>query len=327
MPGTNDVRAKAKKFRQMIDAASTISVVGHVRPDGDCIGSCLALYNYILENYKGKKVDVYTESFPASFRILNGARKIHHEPPKQERYDLSISIDVSEEKRQGKFSEVFQTAISTICIDHHVSNRGFGDLCYIDPDASSACEALCDLIDMEQVSKATAECLYLGIVHDTGVFKYSCCRRKTMELAGLLLEKGVKADDIIDGTFYKKTYRQNLLQARTMLESNLYEKGKIITGRVTREMFREFKCTAMDTDGIVEQLRLTDGVEVAVFSYQLNRKSNKFSLRSKNYVDVNAIAGHFGGGGHIRAAGFESDLDFDQVMQELLGLIRENLKA
>ena len=321
-----DIIKKSKKLHQMISSANSIAIIGHIHPDGDCIGSNLAMYNYITDNYKGKTVQVYDESFSSGFKFLSGSRKIKHEPT-GERYDLAISIDVSDKDRLGKFADIYNNAISTVCIDHHVSNPGFGDLCYIDGDASSACEAMCDLIDMDKVGEKTANCLYLGMIHDTGVFKYSCTTRKTMELAGLLLEKGVKSDMIIDDTFYKKSYKQNMLMARVILESRLHSEGKIISGLITKGMFKEFKCTSMDTDGIVEQLRLTDGVEVAIFSYQLTKKSYKFSLRSKSIVDVSKIACSFGGGGHIRAAGFETEADYEETLAKVIEMVEAELNS
>ncbi len=319
-----DFRDSAKKIRKLINAASTISIVGHVHPDGDCVGSCLALYNYILDNFENKTVDVYLETLPAQFRFLNGSKKVRHETGKG-RYDLGISLDCSDTARHGKFAKCFSHAISTVCIDHHVTNKGFGDICVVDGDSSSACEVLAEMMDMDKVSLQTAECLYLGMVHDTGVFKYSCTGRRTMEIAGLLLEKGVRSDRIIDDTFYKKTYKQNLLMARTLLESRLFLKGKIIHGMVTREMFRDARAVPADTEGIVEQLRLTDGVEAAVFVYQLPKKMLKFSLRSKEIVDVSRIAEEFGGGGHVRAAGFETSMKYEEALNKVLERIEEQL--
>lgn len=324
----NGRREKAKQLRRMIDAADSICIVGHIRPDGDCIGSVLAMYNYIsdiTDPKKPKEVDVYTEAFPASFRFLSGAKKIRHESHGK-RYDLAISMDVSDIERLGKFQEMYMSAISTICIDHHVSNPGFGDLCYVDADASSACEAFADLIDLSEISLNTATCIYLGMVHDTGVFKYSCTRRNTMEIAGALLEKGVDSAYIIDETFYKKSYKQNLLMAKTLLESVLYRDGKVIYGHVSRDTFKDFKANQMDTEGIVEQLRLTEGVEVAIFSYQLTRKNLKFSMRSKNYVDVSTIATMFGGGGHVRAAGFDAEGSRKDILEKVLKEVDKQLK-
>lgn len=321
-----DIIKKSKKLHQMISSANTIAIIGHMHPDGDCIGSNLGLYNYICDNYKGKTVHVYDEAFSSSFKFLSGSRKVKHEPT-DERYDLAISIDVSDMDRLGQFADIYNSAISTVCIDHHVSNPGFGDLCYVDGNASSACEALCDLIDVDKISEKTANCLYLGMIHDTGVFKYSSTTRKTMELAGLLIEKGVKPDFIIDETFYKKTYKQNQLMARVLLDSQLLDDGRIITGLITKELFKELKCTNMDTEGIVEQLRLTDGVEVAIFAYQLTKATYKFSLRSKSTVDVSEIACSFGGGGHIRAAGFECKKDYQETLDKVVELVKKQLDS
>ena len=295
----NEIREKGKRLHQMIDAAGSICILGHVRPDGDCVGSTLAVYNYITDMFKGKTVEVFLEAIPASMKFLNGARKVKHDAAGKH-YDLAISIDVSEIERLGKFKDLYLTSISTVCIDHHVSNSGFGDLCFVDSDASSACETFAELIDPENISLNTANCLYLGMVHDTGVFKYSCTRRNTMELAGILLEKGVDSNYIIDETFYKKTYKQNLLMARCILESVQYLDGRVIVGYLSKDTMKDFKVNVLDTEGIVEQLRLTEGVEIAIFAYQLTKKSYKFSLRAKNYADVNVIATEFGGGGHDR---------------------------
>ena len=149
-----DAVKKSKQLHQLIAAADKIAIIGHKRPDGDCIGSTLGMYNYIIDNYKGKTVQVYTEAFPAAFRFLSGSRKIKHEPM-DERYDLAISLDVSSMDRLGDFQDIFNSAISTVCIDHHVSNPGFGDLCYIVGGASSTCEVMCDLIDRDKITEKT----------------------------------------------------------------------------------------------------------------------------------------------------------------------------
>ncbi len=321
----NEMREKGKRLHQMLEAADSICILGHVRPDGDCVGSTLTMYNYIIDRYKGKTVDVFLETFPASMKFLNGARKVKHDAQGRH-YDLAISMDVSDIERLGKFKDLYLTSISTVCIDHHVSNPGFGDLCFVDPDASSTCEAFAELIDPEEVSLNTASCMYLGLVHDTGVFKYSCTRRYTMELAGILLEKGVDSSYIIDETFYKKSYKQNLLMARTILESIQYLDGKAIVGYISKDTMKDFKANVLDTEGIVEQLRLTEGVEIAIFAYQLTKKSYKFSLRAKNYADVNVIAKEFGGGGHVKAAGFEATGVYEEILNKVLEEAKKQIR-
>ena len=322
---SNEIQDKSKKLNRLISAADSIAIFGHQKPDGDCIGSVLGLYNYLIENYPDKTVEVYTEGFPAPFKILKGAKKVKHEPVKK-CFDLGICLDVSDPERMSKFKDMYLSSISTVCIDHHVSNSGFGDLCYIDADASSTAEVLTDFMDMDKISESTASCLYLGIVHDTGVFKYSCTSRKTMEVAGMLLEKGVNASHIIDDTFYKKTYKQNLLMSKTVLESVLYYNGALIIGYIPKTTFQQFKATPLDTEGIVEQLRLTEGVEVAVLAYQINKKTFKLSFRSKDYVNVCEICEGFGGGGHVRAAGANVTGNIKNIMNEIVDQVGKQLK-
>ena len=156
-----DFREKGKRLRQMIEAADTICIIGHIRPDGDCVGSTLAIYNYIIDNYEGKTVDVYLEAFPVSMKFLNGAKKVKHEAAGKH-YELAISMDVSDLERLGKYKDMYLSAISTICIDHHVSNPGFGDLCFVDAEASSACEALAELIDPDQMERVLEQ--FQGVV-------------------------------------------------------------------------------------------------------------------------------------------------------------------
>ena len=322
---SENVKEISDKLLSLIEEADSIAIIGHVHPDGDCMGSNLAMMNYIIDNYEGKTVDVYDEVFSESFKVLAGHEKVKHEKS-DKIYDLAISIDVSDLARLSTSANIFDSAKHTVCIDHHVSNPGFGELCYVAPDASSACEAMCDLIELDKVSERTANCLYLGMVHDTGVFKYSSTSKKTMELAGLMIEKGAKPEIIIDETFYKKTYKQNKLMARVVMDSVLHEEGKLISGFATKDIFDEYGCTSMDTDGIVEQLRLTDGVEVAAFAYQLKPGEIKFSLRAKSYVDVNVIANTFGGGGHVRAAGFTTTDSFEEALAKVIELARLQLK-
>lgn len=307
-----------------IKDAGTIGIFGHVRPDGDCVGSCLGLYNYIQDNYE-KKVTVYLENLPLKFSFLQGADKICF-TPSNESLDLAISLDCGDRDRHGVFYDLFGMAKQSVCLDHHRSNQGFGDYFYCDPDASSASEILYRFLEPEKITLASAECMYLGIVHDTGVFKYPACTKETMYIAGDLLSYGVNAQKIIDDTFYRVTYKQNLLTGHAMLDARLALGGKVVYTSVTRELFMTFSCGKEETEGIIDQIRVIDGVEVAIFIYQIGTDEKwKVSLRSISNVDVSKIAVAFGGGGHIRAAGFEASGDFDTVLAQILEMIEEQL--
>ena len=304
----------------------SVGITGHIRPDGDCTGSVLALYNYIVENMPETDVDLYLEQPGSEFYYLKNVDKIKN-TPEDKKYDVFFVLDCSSLDRIEPFISCFNNASKTVCIDHHVSNTGFTDLSKIEPQASSACEVLYGTMDADKISRNVAECIYTGIIHDTGVFKYSCTSKKTMEIAGEMMEKGIDYSDIIDNTFYKKTYVQNQILGRALLESVLFYDGKCIFTTVTMDEMEFYGVTGRELGGIVEQLRLTDGVEVAIFLYQTGEEEYKVSLRSKKKIDVAAIATQFGGGGHVRAAGYTAKGSVYQIINSIGELIEKQYNA
>ena len=304
----------------------SVGITGHIRPDGDCTGSVLALYNYIVENMPETDVDLYLEQPCSEFYYLKNIDKIKN-TPEDKKYDVFFVLDCSSLDRIEPFISCFNNASKTVCIDHHVSNTGFTDLSKIEPQASSACEVLYGTMDADKISRNVAECIYTGIIHDTGVFKYSCTSKKTMEIAGEMMEKGIDYSDIIDNTFYKKTYVQNQILGRALLESVLFYDGKCIFTTVTMDEMEFYGVTGRELGGIVEQLRLTDGVEVAIFLYQTGEEEYKVSLRSKKKIDVAAIATQFGGGGHVRAAGYTAKGSVYQIINSIGELIEKQYNA
>lgn len=315
---------RMKHFNEQISKAKTIAITGHIHPDGDCIGSCLALKQYILDNYSGKKVDVYLESISTEFRFLSHAQEIITESKDDESYDLFFVLDCGSEDRYEPFATMVRCAKTLIGIDHHISNDGFGDFYKIDPQASATCEVLCQIFEEDKISKECAQCLYTGIVHDTGVFKHSNTTRKTMEYAGMLLEKGVSTTKIIDETFYQKTFVQNQLLGKALLQSQLYAEGRIIVSNLSEQDFEELHASTSDSDGIIDQLRITKGVEAAIFLYPIEN-GYKVSMRSNEKVNVSEIAKTHGGGGHIRAAGCSMKGTLKDIQSTIIGEITEQL--
>lgn len=294
-----------EKFYEVISRANSIAIAGHIRPDGDCIGSCLALRGYIANSFADteKRIDVFLESLPECFRFLEGSKSIRHRAEQGEEFDLFIALDCGDFERLGEAGALFSSAGETMVIDHHVTNQGFGDVCIVKADASSTCELLCDLMDEKYIDKSVAQSLYLGIVHDTGVFKHSSTTRHTMETAGMLMDKGAVPSRIIDGTFYEKTYLQNQILGRCLMESFLMMEGRVIVSYVNRKVQDFYGLMPSDTDGIIDELTITKGVEVAILLREENTQEWKVSMRSNYIVDVGRICAVFGGGGHVHAAG------------------------
>lgn len=312
-------------LNKRIQDADTIAIGGHIRPDGDCTGSCMALYQYLTENEPEKTVDVYLEKIPDAYASLIPEGVILHELQVDKTYDLFICLDCGDEKRLGFSLPLFEQAEHTFCIDHHISNQHFAEYNHIVPDASSTCELVYDLLDYDKISRKTAELLYLGIVHDTGVFQYACAGPSTFRAAAKLLEKGVDAPKLIQDTYYEKSYAQNQILGRALLESIVFMKGKCIASYITKKTMDFYGVTPADLDGIVSQLRVTKGVEVAVFMYETEASVYKVSLRSKERVDVSKIAAYFGGGGHEKAAGYSMAGTPQDVLTNLAGQLEELL--
>jgi len=315
------------RIETALEDVKTVAIAGHVNPDGDCIGSCMGMYLYLKANYPQIQADVYMGELRPVFGHIEDLNIIRHtliEPDKI--YDLLMLFDVSSEGRVSVANLYLHTAKKSICIDHHVTNGGLCDENYIIPEASSACEVLYELMDNEKVTLPVATALYTGIVHDTGVFQYTNTSGKTMRIAGELLDKGVDANTIIEDSFYSKTYVQNQILGRTLLESILILNGKCIIGVVRQKEMEFYGVTAKDLDGIVNQLRVTQGVEVAMFIYSTGLQEYKVSLRSNGHVDVSRITGYFGGGGHVKAAGCTMQGSVYDVINSITFYIEKELQ-
>lgn len=285
-----------------IAGAAAIAIGGHIRPDGDCVGACMGLYGYLSDHYPGCRVVVCLEELPEAFSYLN-REDAFAEP--MESCDLFISLDCGAVDRLGDSEQVFRRAKRTLNIDHHISNEEFADVNYVEPKASSTCEVLCELLEMDKIGSFSAQAFYTGIIHDTGVFKHSNTSRRTMEYAGCLMEKGIPFGKILDESFYFKTYKQLQIMGRCLLESVRVMDGRCIFSVVTRRVLEFYNARPSDLSGVIDELRTTEGVEVAILLTEKDTVEYKVSMRSNSIVDVNKIAVFFGGGGHIRAAGCE----------------------
>ena len=224
----------------ILKGKKSVALGGHVRPDGDCVGSCMGLYHYLREQYPDIGTDVYLEEVPEAYSIIKGTDEVKTQTDGSAVYDLFICLDCGDAQRLGFSSPLFENAKETLCIDHHISNDAFADHNYIVPDASSTSELVYNLTDKEKISPASAEALYMGIVHDTGVFQYSCTSPETMEAAAELMRKGINGSEIIDKTYYEKSYIQNQILGRALLESMLIMDKKCIVSVIRQKSMRFF---------------------------------------------------------------------------------------
>ncbi|SER60759.1 DHH family phosphoesterase [Lachnobacterium bovis] len=314
---------------EILKGKKNIGIAGHVNPDGDCIGASLAFFNYVKETCKEIKTDVYLENIPNIFKFMNGSEciidNISNEEDYNKEYDLFVVLDCGAIDRLGKFEKYYMNAKETLCIDHHITNNNYADYNYVVPEASSTCELLVDLLGINKISKRTAECLYTGIIHDTGVFQYTCTSKKTMNIAGELMQKGINYTKIIDDTYYTKTFEQNKVLGQALLNSNIHLNGKCVSSIITQKEMKKYNVLPKHLDGIINQLRVTKNIEVAIFLYEIEKDIFKASLRSNGKVDVSDIAVIFGGGGHEMAAGFSQKKDPELIIDNVIKEVSKRL--
>ncbi|MBQ6544250.1 MAG: bifunctional oligoribonuclease/PAP phosphatase NrnA [Lachnospiraceae bacterium] len=316
-------RRDFEKISEVIGNAGCIAVAGHLHPDGDCAGSVLALSAYLKKEFPGIPVDTYLEEMPSCFDYLPGMEGIKSEDDGGSP-DLLFLLDTSAPDRVGAAPGILARAKRVVLIDHHISNPGFGDLNVIEPDKSSASEVLYTLLDPEKIDLPCAAALYTGIVHDSGIFRYSCTGPETLRIAADLISRGVPFTRIIEKTFEERSYTETRILGEALRTARLFAGGRAVISSVTRETMLHFGAEKRDVDGVVAELRKTAGCEAAVFLYPADT-GYKASLRSRSFLDVSKVAALFGGGGHIRAAGCSMDMDLAGAESLLMKAVEEAL--
>lgn len=277
------------------------AIVGHIHPDGDCISSCLALYHYLKDNY-GYEADVYLEPYPSVFDMLPDTAVIRH-TVKPEVYDVVYSLDCADLDRIGTGKELFKSAKKRVMIDHHISNPIFGDVNYVKGEIGSACEVLYTLFEEDKINYNVAMCLYTGMVHDTGVFQYSNVTPDTLTRAAKLIAFGIPFTDLIQKTFYEKSFNEARASAYAISKAAQLLDGFFVWSYMETKEMERFHITSAELDSVVSELRNIRGVDTAVFLYEIESGVWKCSFRSNHVVNVSELAVSFGGGGHVRASG------------------------
>lgn len=309
-------------FNESIRKAESICILGHVSPDGDCIGSTLAVYNYIRNvraaDAAAVPVQVYLEPVNEKFMFLSGAADISNDSGDCREYELAVVCDAADIKRLGRFDKYLNRAKRVLLVDHHITNAGFGDYGIVRGDASSACEVLYDLLDESYIDKNIAECIYTGIIHDTGVLRYSSTTKHTMDIAGSCMARGIDFGRIVEESFFSMSFDQKLVLGYVLSHAERRADGRIIYSCIDMETRKALHAEDMDMDGMIDQLRTTSGAYMAAYMYETKDGRVKVSLRSNSdLVDVSRYCTTHGGGGHRKAAGCFASLDFEKNMDEI----------
>nr|MBQ8252651.1 bifunctional oligoribonuclease/PAP phosphatase NrnA [Lachnospiraceae bacterium] len=303
--------------------AALIGIAGHVNPDGDCVGSVMALWQFLKKVFPKVQIDAMIEQPPAIFDFVCGVSEIVTDYSAEKTYDVMIVADTVPD-RCGEAIKYIDTAKKVINIDHHISNRGGCDVDHIVPGASSAAEVVYELIAQKEeykklIDKELAQTLYIGIIHDSGVMQYSNTSPKTLRIVAELISYGFDFPKLIDETFYEKTEVQSKLLGKALMDAYTLFDGRVMISMTDLKTLREYGADKKDLSGIVNQLRIVKGVDVAVYIYEVGEQSYKISMRScSDDIDVSKVSAHFGGGGHVRAAGCNIDGTYEEVVNSLM---------
>ena len=310
-------------IKKEILKSKNIVILTHDVPDGDAIGSSLAMYLGLKQ--LGKEADVVIPKYSRTFNALPAIDKIKTEG-KKDPYDLAIALDCGDIKRLNGFASYFEDANTRISIDHHGINTMFGDYNFVDPTAPACCQILITVLKAldVKITKEIGTCLLTGIITDTGGFKYSGVTAETFEFAAELLNEGVNVSEIYRNVLQTISKEKFELRKIAMNRVELLEEGKIAFTYITVE--DENKTGSEDHDGIVEIGRDIEGVEISIFLRETEKDNYKLSLRSNDYVNVADISLLFNGGGHIRAAGGQISMPLEKAKEKIVTECKKHLK-
>ncbi len=315
-------------IREELKDAKTIGITGHIKPDGDCIGSCLALLAYLRKLFPDTVTELFLEKPEDSFDHIPLREEINSDYPEREAFDAFIVCDTNYE-RIGDAQRYFDKARKTINIDHHISNvSGSAQINLVVPEAPACAEIIYGLMDKSLLDAVIAELLYMGIAHDTGVFHFSNTRPQTMRICADLMEYSFDFSKMLDESFFSRSALTNRLLAHALMDCRYFHDNRLIIGKTDWKLMRELGASRDDTGGIVERLRITRGVLCAIYIYEKKPGQWKASLRSSSdQVNVALVGEVFGGGGHHRASGCEYNGDPEEFIRRLAEEVGRQLNA
>jgi len=308
---------------EVIHSCSTFLITSHERPDGDAVGSELAIYHMLRG--MGKDVVVYNQDkTPAVYEFLPGSKNIIHELDSVNGFDAVFVLDCSDIERVGNEKNKIGSIKKIVNIDHHASIGTFSEILLVDSTASSTGEIIHRLLKHMRVTitEDIATNIYTAILTDTGGFRYSNTGIDTFRVAADLMERGADPRNIAQNIYETKPVVQIQLMAKALNTLEFYEGGKVGSLYVTREMLRSVGALPEHTEGFVDIVRSIEGIEVAIFYYEFSKNRFKISMRSKETVDVERIARRLGGGGHVNASACRVEGDIKTVRGKVLGAIR-----
>ncbi len=318
-------------FAEWLRREDGFTLISHISPDGDTIGSSLALFGILTA--MGKRVQAVCEQpVPRVYSFLPHADQVLLPDQAGENFHNAISIDCADTARMGAAINLFEQANAKGNIDHHRTNPLFGDYVLHDDDAAATGEIIYALwreLDVALHGGAAQEiaaCLFTAISTDTGNFAYSNTTPSTFFAAAGLLETGIDIAGINRRVYRTVPLAKKRLLGYVLTNMELFEDGKIGFAFVSQEALISLGASPEEVDGVIDDIRDIDTVEVAILAREAKDGTCKVSLRSKQYADVSAIAHRLSGGGHFHAAGCTWEGEPEPLKAELLRLAKDALQ-
>ncbi|SYZ73377.1 Phosphoesterase RecJ-like protein [Candidatus Zixiibacteriota bacterium] len=309
------------KIADLIRQSKSVLITSHEDPDGDSLGSQLAVRRF-LRAYKLEGSIVNQGKIPFKYMFLPDIDLVNDAAnfEKSAEFDLAVVLERPNIERNGKVSRLIGKATKIINIDHHPDNSGFGDLIWVDPKASSVGEMLFELFDTlgAAIDTEMATQIYTAILTDTGRFRFRSTSRRTMEIAGRLIELGANSREICDQVYYSYPPSTIKLIGHVLSRVNFYADGRICLLQLDRKALEESRAGLGDVDGLADYTLYGKDVKVGGLLKELDDNLTKVSLRSRDQIDVSRLAHKYGGGGHYNAAGFAVKLPIIEAEQKLL---------
>ncbi|MGI6706906.1 MAG: DHH family phosphoesterase [Clostridia bacterium] len=312
----------------IINEKNRFVLIAHVSPDGDTLGSCLALAKALEQ--KGKKVCLFcSDSIPDSYRFMREMDRfqVPDEKEPSDSFEVCIAIDCSDLERTGNASRYVANCEYSINIDHHISNTFYGKYNIVDRCASATGEIVYHLIKAmgALLTKDISEYLYIAITTDTGSFCYENTTAETHKIAADLISHGVHVSELSTVLFKQRSLSKTRLLGQALSTLEVLEDGLLAIIHVSLDMMKSVQASDNDCDGIVNYAQEIEGVELAILIREQSNRLYKISFRTRSYVDASEIARVFGGGGHKRAAGCTIEGDFTEVKNKLMVQVHKNL--
>ena len=312
-------------IEKLLDAKH-VAIFTHINPDGDALGSAFAS-KAVLEE-KGIKADVWLcEPIPERYSYLDNGHFVWSENAKTDA-DTALAVDCGSENRLGKLAEMYMSAETKICIDHHLSNQPFGDYYYCKPNAAATAEIIHKVADavLDEFPMAVKVGIYTGLSTDTGHFKYSNVTENTLLAAADIVRRGIDARAITRRLYDTvKLEKLRFMGAAAERVEKLAD-GKIAVLKCPNSLLEEYGIKHEEVEDLPNMPVGLDGVLVGVLVKDNVEKGHKYSLRGREIIDLSKLAQYFGGGGHKNAAAFVSTEDCDKVIEELVNLVIKELK-